>query len=401
MKYSVFEAAVGRRGAAGMFGAIAVLSLVGVAGLAIDIGAAYVQQARLQAAADSAALGGALSWIKSGGSGRELTATISSVVTANGWPGSVIRNPGQAYLASSPKNPRNPAVQVTLTAPSSLTLLRVLVPSMTSITTGATAVAEIGRVGQPACVLSLTQIIVDNGADVSAKGCSVAANSSANNAILLNTGGKLTADSINTPGQVLQSNGSHLSGTVHQGAPAIADPYSSYQEQANGQFSNCQSYNNQATISAGCWSNVNVNSGSSLTLQPGTYFFTNLNVNSGASLTGTGGVTIVAQNNFSPNGDITITAPTTGGWAGMAIYAMGGMNVNSGVRYNVSGTVYAPTSALIPDSGSWNQNACTYFIVQSITFNSGAKLIIPQNNCGTYGFPVPVITGSTTVALVQ
>jgi Flp pilus assembly protein TadG len=402
MKYFALGLAADRHGTMGVFGAISILSFMGVAGLAVDIGGAYVQQARLQTVADSAAMAGALSWINSGGSTSKVTATISSVVTANGWPNSVIQNSGQAYLTSSPKNSQNHAIQVTLAAQSPLTLLRALVPSMTSMTTGASSVAEIGQTGQPVCVLSLTTLIVDSGGDLSATGCSVAANSTSNQAILLNSGGKLSADSIITPGQVLKNNGSHLSGTLKQNAAAVPDPYASYQSQASSGFTSCtsfQNYQGQATISHGCWTNVNVNSGSSLTLQPGTYFFQNINVNSGATLTGTGGVTIVIQNNFSPSGhDIAITAPTSGNWAGMAIYAMGGMNINSGVRYDINGAIYSPSTALNLDSGSKNTfSSCTYIVAQSITFNSGAGFTY---NSGCNG-PTPRANGNSKAALVK
>jgi hypothetical protein len=73
----------------------------------------------------------------------------------------------------------------------------------------------------------------------------------------------------------------------------------------------------------------------------------------------------------------------------MAIYAMAGMNINSGVKYTINGTVYVPTGPLIPNVGTWNKAGCTILIAQSITFNSGATMNLSDSNCAESGYPVP------------
>ena len=223
----------------------------------------------------------------------------------------------RAYLASSPKNASNPAIQVSLSMPSSLTLARMFT-SATTVTTNAYSVVEIAGSSQRVCVLALSTLMVNS--SVSTNGCSVAANS-----ITVNSGGTLNVGAspatINTAGTQVQSGGSTI-GTVNTGVTVPQDPYASYQSQASAGFTSCQNYNNQTSLSGGgCWSNVNL--GSNLTLNTGTYFFSGINMNSGSSVTGSGAVTIVTQSSFSPNGNITMTAPTSGAWAGMAIYAMG------------------------------------------------------------------------------
>src|SRR6516162_1528780 len=79
-----------RRGAAAIVGALTAVSIIGMGGLAIDLGSAYAQKARLQKVADSAAMAGALSWIKTSHSTTAVTATVTSVVQANGLASSVI-----------------------------------------------------------------------------------------------------------------------------------------------------------------------------------------------------------------------------------------------------------------------------------------------------------------------
>jgi Flp pilus assembly protein TadG len=392
-----------RHGAVAVLGAISMTAIVGVAGLALDLGAAYAQKAGLQMVADSAALAGAISWVKTG-STTAVIQTINDVVVANGLSASVIQHPSSAYMASSPKNASSPAIQVSLSKASSLTLAHV-VSTLTSVTTTAYSAVEIASVTgssstAPACMLALTTLMINGSVNVN--GCAAEANSTASNAITVNSGGVLTASSIDTPGKISASGGT-INGTIVTGAPAATNPYSAYASAASAGFTGCQNYNNQTTLSPGCYSNVNIGSG--VTLNPGTYFFTGININSGGSLTGTGGVTIVTQQQFSPNDTITITAPTSGPWDGMAIYAMAGMNINSGVTFDVNGAIYVPTGGLIPNSATWNQNACTYIVASSITFNSGAAFTLPQNNCSSYNYTAPSIAGptttTTTIALVK
>lgn len=386
-----------RRGGIAILGAIAMTSMVGMAAFAIDIGAAYTQRAQLQKVADSAAMAGALSWVKAGTTAAAI-ATIRAVVIAHGWPASVIQQPSLFYLSSSPRNAANSAIQVKLAAPASLTLGRVISGAV-SLTTNAWAIVELGPpVQMPACLVSLTSLTV--GSKVNVSGCAAAANATGSNAITIDSGSTLTASTIDTPGGVV--NNGTISGIIKTGAAPAIDPYAGTGTQAANGFKNCQNYANQPTLSPGCWSNVTVNGGMTLQLAAGAFFFTGLNVNSGGRLIGTSNVTIVTQTGFSPNADVTLTAPSTGPWAGIAIYAMGGINVNSGVRYAVNGAIYSPTAPMILDSGSFNQSACTYLVGQSITFNSGARLVVPQANCTGFAYPAPTVSGAPgKIAMVQ
>ena len=386
-----------RRASVAILGAIAMTALMGVAALAIDIGAAYTQKAQLQKVSDSAALAGAISWAKAGSSAATI-ATIRAVVLANGLPASIIQQPAQFYLASSPKNAANAAIQVKLSAPAALTLGQAISTS-TTLSANAWSIAELGGTQQlPACLLALTTLMVN--ASVTVNGCAVAANSTGANAITVNSGASISAASINTPGGIV--NNGQITGTRKTGATAAVNPYAGYGTQAASGFTGCKSYSNQLLLTPGCWSNVNINGGMNVVLSPGAYFFTGINVNSGGSLTGTGGVTIVTQSSFSPNGPVTLTAPSTGSFAGMAIYAMGGLNINSGVTYLVNGAIYAPTTAVNLNNATWNQAACTYLVALSITFNSGSTFTLPQTGCATWGYPTPSLAGASgKIALAQ
>ena len=135
-----------RRGSVALLGFVAMTAVLGMAGFTVDLGAAYVQQARLQKVADSAAMAGAVSWVKTGSS-TAATATIKAVVLANGYPATVIQAKAP-ILAQSPRNSAYAAVQVGLTAPSPLTFLRA-VTAAGSVTTTVYAVVEVGPPSTP------------------------------------------------------------------------------------------------------------------------------------------------------------------------------------------------------------------------------------------------------------
>ncbi len=370
-------------------------AVIGMAAFAIDLGVAYAQRARLQKVADSAALAGMISWVKSS-SGTAAQATANDVVLANGWPASIIK-------ATAAPTASNPVVTVSLAAPSSLTLGLLLIPKGSLTTTGLAIAGLGGATPTAACLVALSTLMVDGA--ISAGNCAVVANSNSSSAITVNGGGSLSGTSIDTPGGIV-ANGT-VSGTKHAGSAAASDPYAGMQTaEANG-FAACKSYQNlpngTATISAGCYTGA---IGGSISLNPGTYYFSNFNMNSGSSLTsvangGTAnGATILLQSNFSPNGNISIVAPTTGVYAGLAIYAAGGMNMNSNIAYNVIGGIYSPTQPINMNSGTFNSNACTYIVAYTITSNSGANLTLPQANCSPVYSPSQVSLGSK-IALLQ
>ena len=419
---------VGVNGGVAILAAVTIVGILGLAGFAVDLGSAYAQRARLQKVADSAAMAGALSWIKSSHSATAAQATIQSVVTANGWPASAILNPSNAYLTQSPKHAANPAIQVQLSANLSLTLLKVIAPSAT-LTTGAYAVAEIvgsGSALMPACILSLTNLIVDSNMTISASNCSVVANqANSNQAILLNSNATLNAKTVDTPGGIFvnsnanlnttsgiytgsygvtTNSNTHITGTKYTSGSSVADPFSSDPSPSSG-FSSCQNYNRQTVLTPGCYQNVNLDG--AVSLKPGTYYIQgSMNMHSNASLSGTG-VTVVLQNQFSQgsNTTITLSAPTSSStstpYPGVAIYAMGGMNINSNSVVSLNGALYSPTQRVVMNSNTNNANNCTYVIANSIELNSNATLSV--SGCSS-GYPLPNAPGGvgvSTVALVK
>ena len=363
------------------------------------MGSFYAERATLQQVGDSAALAGAMAYAATS-STAAMMATIQDVVQANGWPTTIIQTAGSGYLSQSPQGSSSAAVEVTLTNVMTTNLINA-VSKIIGLTVTTYSLVNLTGTGVPVCVLSLSNVQVNSSIDLNH--CSLSANSSQSSAVNVNGSGAVTANVVSTPGGITD-NGS-INATQKTGASAVPDPFASYQNEASKAPANCQSVSNfSQPLQPGCYSNVNVNSGQALTLASGAFFFNSLNVNSGGSLVATsaGGSTIVTEGNFSPSGSITINAPTSGSWDGMAIYAAAGININSNVPFAINGAIYSPTSAINLDSGSWNENDCTELVGQSVTFNSNAKFTLPQANCSTYGFPTASMSGGAiNIALQQ
>ena len=385
--------AADRRGGIAILAAAGMTALIAMAAFAIDLGAAYAQRARLQKVADSAALAGEISWVKSGGSATAAQATVQDVVAANGWATSIIKTTTAPTSAV-------PNVTVSLAAPSTLTLARVLA-SYTTVTTTGYSVASLVTATTAGCLLALNQLMVNG--TISTGTCAVMADSTASNAITDNSGGSITASSVITPGAI--SGSGTVNGVRKTGATAVADPYTGFQTAVTAAENKlCASpinYANQTSLNPGCYTNANF--AGSITLAAGTYVFQGGNQNSG-SISGTG-VTLIFENTIPLGGTLSITAPTTGaasGIPGLAVYAGGDLTFNTNATYTINGALYSPTGRVTFNTGTFNASGCTYIVAQNVTSNSGSNFTLPQTNCSSYpgyaGYNAP---GGSKIGLIQ
>jgi hypothetical protein len=354
-----------RRGSISILAALMLPILMALAALVVDCGYALSQRAALQQAADSAALSGAMAYISSA-SATATRATINDVVTANGWASSTIVAGSTGYLAASPTDASVHAVQVTLTATSPLWFGAVFV-SRSALGLQAYALANLP--GETACIISLGTLTINS--VVNAGTCDVAADSTASYAVQINSPGGLTAGKFYSPGTITDDG--YLHATIV--TKTLSDPYTAVQTAATSGFSSCSSYkyytSGTSTMSPGCWDSPTITS--AVTLSPGVYYMNyGMTLQSGGSITGTGGVTIVSSTGLAVAGNITLTAPTSGSYSGIALYVQdGGIDFDNGVKYAINGAVYAPnlsSGGLTFDTGTSNQNACTTLVAGNISF---------------------------------
>jgi Flp pilus assembly protein TadG len=123
--------------------------------------------------------------------------------------------------------------------------------------------------------------------------------------------------------------------------------------------------------------------------------------------TGSGGLTIVFSGTNSASyqhtptggGTLTITAPTSGNWSGVAIYQDPTLTTNVDISaagnsptWNISGLVYLPHSS-VTFSGAVNKSStgasCFVLVVDNITINGTGSIFANDTQCSSAGLTQP------------
>ncbi|MBV8915292.1 MAG: hypothetical protein JOZ05_19915 [Acetobacteraceae bacterium] len=359
--------------------------LLAFAGLAVDLGFYYRESMRLQLAADAAAMGAAhLLSVKSATIADFKAAGLleARAVTSNRLLGTLQTPIGVTVAADWSQ------VTVTLSSVADTYLSRFAGVGAPTLIATATA-----GVQQPStCVLALSPsaspgIQVDNMGGIVATGCGIFADSTAGQAMYLNSG-TISGASVGAVGGVATSNSgsntlSPSPGTSY--APTQSDPFASLKaptagacSYTNGDFSPYKSTPYQFTQSKNvfCGNTVIGGNGSTDTFDAGTYFVVNGNLTfNNATVTQAQGVTFVltgtspgifSWTNYS-NTTTTMTAPTSGATAGILVWqtcptsgSAGQSTFAGGSTLQISGSIYMPcgevdmsnNAKVVPVSGS-------------------------------------------------
>ena len=359
-----------RRGAVAILMAIMLPVILGISALAIDLGIWFREQSRLQIAADAAAMGAARLLSSGTATSSQYAAAAlleAQAVSSNLWLGS-LATPVTVSVTSSSQ------LTVTLNSTASLYLTAILSIPPPKLVARATA----GLVPPPSCVLTLNPnaapgIQVDNAGSITGSNCGIFTDSTAANAIYLNSG-TISANAVGAVGSVTESNsGSNTlnpsPGTSH--AAAVSNPYASLNaptpgacNYTNASFTAYQSNPYQFTQSNNVFcGNTTIGGNSSTdTFAPGIYYVVNGNLTfNNATITQASGVTFVITGSSpgafiwtnNSNTTTTISAPATGPTAGIVIWqtcpSSGAAPANSlagGSTLQLSGEIYTPCGAL-------------------------------------------------------
>jgi len=344
---------------------------IAAAGVGIDYGIWQREASRLQLATDAAAMGAGRLLAAQTASAAQLTAAAmaeANAVTGQSWAGTLNQTPTVTVAANWS------TVTVTLTSQADgyfSQLVGVSAPTLR-------ATAEAGlAVQNTACVLALSTtaspaIAVNNMGSITATGCGIFSDSNASQAIYLNSG-SLVAKSIGAVGTVAKSNsGSNtMTPAPTNGDAAESNPLSSMTAPSAGACS----YNNASftawqatpyafTQSANVFCGNTTIGGNSTTdtFAPGIYYVVNGSLTfNNAVITQASGVSFVltgsspgafSWTNYSSS-PTTITAPTTGPTAGIAVWqtcpgsgSPPANTMNGGSTLALGGAFYAPCGAL-------------------------------------------------------
>ncbi len=394
-----------RRGSVLIAFAVGSAGLVGLTALATDGGLFYVTRRAAQNAADAAAIGGAAAII----AGGSASAASLNVAGRNGF----VANTRTTIAVnvpptSGPSAGKTGAVEVVLQRRMTPGLSRIFSPSDVDVRARAVAVV------QPAtesCVLSLRGSMTLSGSSTTAgSGCVLASNSRASGAITLQGAATVNVFSMVMGGSCSGcANNSRLTLTraYSEYQPNLPDPYASLNDKVLPTFgpSTCIYPDAKPTIlepyettgKAYC-SDVRLNGNNTVTLTPGTYYFSNASLTgqNGAivcpTCTGDAGVTLVFTGtpgtiggpDLNGNVKISLQAPAQSAdpaWNGILMYRDARAPLGHTVRVNgtsdsqIGGALYFPTSTLeFLGNMSLSNTSCVSLVADTVNFGGNASV---------------------------
>ncbi len=400
-----------------VFTALGMTMLMGIAGLAVDVGALRHDKRIQQTAADAAALAGASNLVYSSGVSAGAKAASAAngftdgsnnvTVTVNNPPTSGVHNGKAGYVEVLVK-----AVQPTY-------FMRIFGISTANVTARAVA-ASLGEGSNGGCLYTLGTSgddITMNGTPniIQAPGCGIVDNGG------LRTNGSgvtINAGSIGVAGSFTHNGGGSFTPTPVTGIPPSPDPLSyltpppstcsgsahltitSSQVVPAGNYCGSGGITVNGTglavtLSPGAFSQILVNgTNDTVTFNPGTYVITGsggLTDNGSNTVLNGNGVTYYLTTgsvNFNGSTGGALTAPTTGSYAGMLFWEpptnTSGFTLNGKSSFKTDGIMYAP-KATITLNGNNSFSAYMILVVNTITMNGNNTINLGANTSSLPG----------------
>lgn len=380
--------------------------LLGVSGLSVDVGLWYMNKRVLQAAADAAALGGALELRRSSNSAIMLQAATDSAAengySASGGDTLTVNNPPTAGSFAGQTN----AVEAIVQRPAKTFLASLLFKG--PVTVAARAVATAGT--HDACVWALNPteqgaIKVSGSAQVNMT-CGIIANSNDPSAITQSGASCLTAANA-------RAVGGHFGDCINptpQSTNAVNDPLATM---APPNYGGCdypgqvRANNGQTvTVTPGVYCNkITVQPGGTMNFDPGLYVLDGAALTIHGTATGTG-VTFYLTEDTAQNDTITInsganvsfSAPPDGDMPGVLFYqdrtSTAGLNhtFNGQANMALDGILYFSNADLIFAGGAVADPTSTVIIVDTITFTGDSEFGDHQGSPALYNPQLVTVT---------
>lgn len=375
-----------RRGAILLLSAMAVVVLIGFAGLAVDVGLLWSIKRRMHTATDAAAIASAMALRN----GQDYRGAATDLASFNGFTDNqagvtvTVNNPP----LSGPHTADAEYVEVILAKTQPSYFMRVLGPASVDIRTRAVA----SGMNAPSCMYTLDPtgsgaINTDGTLTLS---CGVLVNSSSATAIT--SLGNLVAPMVGVVGNY---SGRITSPLIRTGVAPAPDPLAYLQPPVVGA---CTTTN--YTQSAGTWAlspgvycgGITLHGTAKVTLSTGTYILNGggLTVDGSATLTGPGvtfyntGTNASYKPIYTQDLDtLNLSAPTTGTLAGILFFqdrkiVSSADNVISGGSAKMEGVLYFPTTPL--SFSSQSSVAAAYTIVVAKRISNGVNALTIAND---------------------
>lgn len=393
------------RGSSAIVVALAMPVVVAGAAFGVETTYWYYKDMQLQAAADAAAYAGALE--KRAGSNRPTVVTAATTVAiANGFKQSL----GTAELHSPPQSgthigPKSVEVRLQENAPRFFSSLFVRTP----VTISARAVAAYEDAGS-ACILALhksaSKAALFSGSSISKfLGCSVMANSLANDAVTVQGAGRLETTCIYSVGNVSLTGNVKLDEckAAQVGVSPVADPYGELEPPVPS--GPCQGTGG-STLQPGTYCGGMSISGTK-TLNPGVYVISggDLKINANADVSGSGVMfylTNGARVSMNGNSTVKVSAATTGPYSGVLFF---GDRTDTGTAKNhfngtadseLTGAIYFASQAIDFLGNFSGVDGCTQVVGLTVEWTGNTTV---SKDCTAHG--MKAIPAAELVKLVE
>ncbi|MES5486802.1 pilus assembly protein TadG-related protein [Bradyrhizobium sp. INPA03-11B] len=383
--------------------------LVGTAGLGTEVAWWFYKHKNMMSAADSAAVSAATA-------GTNLVTEANAVTTFYGYVNgignvtvTVNQPPTSGSFTSSTQ-----AVEVIIRQPQARLLSALFGSGAVPVTARAVALGNVGT----GCVLALDPtanpaVTVKGNTQLNLINCNLYDDSNGSSALNVSGAATISAAMVGVVGGVSGTSAITATNGIRTGIRAIGDPYANVTPSMPTwcDYSNKFNVKGTTTLSPASYcGDISVAAGATLTFNPGIYYFNgaNLSVAGNATITGTG-VTLVFTGSsgnwgtatIGSNANVSLTAPTSGTTAGIAIYGDRRMpvgssfNLTGGGTQNLQGAVYLPKGALSFSGGNGTSTTCTQIIADTISIVGNSSV---QVNCAAMGGNA---IGTATAQLVE
>jgi hypothetical protein len=364
-----------------IFVALGMVMLGAILGLAVDLGYMRYVKRRLQTAADSAAIAGAAET-----NYGDVTSAAKADAASNGFTdGSngvtvMVNTPPVA----GPNQGKQGYVEVSISRIQPTFFIRIVPGSHTNSTVKARAVAYLGN--SKGCIFSLHgDVKVENNAQVDAQLCVIIDNDD----LTVRSGARITASAIGVQGSV--RNSGSITPTPQTGMIPASDPLANLPTQNPG---GCDLTNliinsgirilNQGVYCGG----ITIAGSAAVTFNPGLYVIkpigglpAGLVINSSGTLDGNG-VTFYngAQSgplSITSTGTVTLTAPTSGPYAGILMFQdpanTSPATVTGNSNSKFQGALYFPNAPLTLNNIGSLSPVCTIVVAGSLDINGNTN----------------------------
>ena len=404
--------------------AAAMMLVLGFSALAVDVGMLYVERARLQIAADAAALAAT----------PELPDQQNARAKALSFARRNWHNEGAEMLQDDDIeigtwDPETKTID-TSGAPTAIKVdVKRLAARGNAVTTSVagilgvtsmdlTASSVAAKPAATACVMIMeptenSALNVGNGL-LSAPNCRIYVNSSSPYALDGNSAGRVVAKEICVVGPSAGTSTASFSPDPEVNCEPMEDPLAGFVPPPYGTCDHTNlSVRTGGTLSPGVYCGWTSLRASNIDLEPGTYVFKDggVTVANGVNVTANG-VTfhlVEAGLNFSSADSIHIKAPSSGPFAGFAVYAepemVGGdrtSTLHGGANAHFEGTFYLPTQQLVLGGNNTGSSSSPFstFVVWRLSYSGQSELTI-NSDYGLSDVPMMMSTSQRSVVLMQ